>query len=330
MATQLYHEEPEFREVFDDCLEHFGRASTRLPDVLRRLLLAESDDNDNDAAVELARTELAQPGLFSVQYALARLWQAMGVEPEAMIGHSLGEIVAACLAGVLSLADATGLVARRAALMAECPPGAMLATAVSRERAASLIPPGVSLAAVNAHDQCVLSGPHSLIDELSSALTNADIPAKKLVTSHGFHSELMTPVIAPLVAHVRRLRLSPPRVPIVSTVTGHWMSDEQACDPEYWGRQVSDTVQFADAYAQVVAQPGRTFVCVAPNRVMGQMLRAQSRISDSTSGSAEEATAVSEPTAIIDGLDPVERGADYRFARALGQAWMAGLRIDWA
>lgn len=223
-----------------------------------------------DSLEALTATAMAQPAIFAVSYAEA---VTSGVTPFAMIGHSVGELVAACLANVMSLDDALRTVAARGALMGAMPPGAMLAV---RAKADDLtLPPGLALAAVNAPKACVVAGPSSEVDAFAAELTGRGIVSKLLQTSHAFHSAMMDDAVAPFADVVRAISLSPPRIPIISTVTGTWLTDSEACDPGYWSTHIRRTVRFADAIATAAADPDREFRELGPGDVLTQLLRSQ-------------------------------------------------------
>src|SRR5262249_6974754 len=169
-----------------------------------------------EASARLQRTATTQPALFALEYSLARLWMEFGIEPKAMIGHSIGEYVAACLAGVFSLEDALHLVAARGRLMDQMPAGAMLAAPISEAEAQALLSPDVCLAAVNAPGLCVLSGPVVAIEAVAELLARRQQPGRVLHTSHAFHSSMMDPVVGPFVQTVQRLSLKPPQIPLLS------------------------------------------------------------------------------------------------------------------
>ncbi|EJL94053.1 amino acid adenylation enzyme/thioester reductase family protein [Herbaspirillum sp. CF444] len=249
MAQALYESDAGYRSWFDRC------AVALLPHVeqdIRTVLYGVAAD-DPAAVAALGQTALAQPVLFSVMYALARSLEARGVEAVAMLGHSLGEYVAACLAGVFELDDALALVAMRGRLMQALPGGAMLAVQADEAQAHGLMRTlmrdcgdAIGLAAVNGPGQCVLSGATDAIDELQARLKEINVPAVRLDTSHAFHSAAMDPVLPDFVAQFDRITLMPPQRRFISNVTGTWISDADAVDPAYWARHLRQAVRFGD------------------------------------------------------------------------------------
>ncbi|HSL84569.1 MAG TPA: type I polyketide synthase, partial [Thermoanaerobaculia bacterium] len=233
MARGLYETEPAFRRELDACADHL---EPRLGLDLRRALFAEGEE----AAGALRRTELAQPALFAVEHALARLWMSWGVTPSAMLGHSVGEYVAACLAGVFSLEDALDLVAVRGRLMQAMPRGAMLAVDAPEKEAAGLLGPELALAAVNGPGASVVAGPEGAVRALEERLSRNGVRARRLHTSHAFHSPLMAGAVEGLVAEVGRIGPRPPERPFLSNVTGTWITAAHATDTTYWGRQLRE------------------------------------------------------------------------------------------
>ncbi|MBW3570676.1 MAG: FkbM family methyltransferase [Gemmatimonadetes bacterium] len=228
-----------------------------------------------DAAARLNRTDVAQPVVFAVGYALARLWESWGVRPAALIGHSLGEYTAACVAGVMSLQDALELVALRARAIQALPGGAMLAVPLSPGALAPFLGEGVALAAVNAPELCVLSGTEAAVAHAEAALAAAGHAARRLAATHAFHSPLMRPAAERVAALATRMRLAPPRIPVLSNVTGTWLSAAEATDPEYWARHLVSTVQFGGGAAELLAQPGRVLVEMGPGGSLGAFVRQQ-------------------------------------------------------
>jgi phthiocerol/phenolphthiocerol synthesis type-I polyketide synthase E len=314
MARGLYESEAVFREEMDRCAEllrpHLGRD-------LRRVLWPLSEGERNAAERELTRTALAQPALFAVEYSLARLWVSWGVRPQALLGHSVGEWVAACLAGVLRLEDALRLVAVRGRLMDDLPAGAMLGVPLAEEELAPLLPEGVSLAAVNEPARSVASGPEAGIAELERLLAERGVATRRLHTSHAFHSAMMDPAVEPFAAEVRKVALNAPEIPFVSNLTGTWITAAQATDPTYWAGHLRQPVRFAAGVAELLGDPRRILLEVGPGRTLTTLA---SRHPEKTE------------QVVVASLGHPQDGAEDQAAllSALGRLWLAGLRLDWA
>ncbi len=242
MGMELYRQYPEFRRHIDQCADILER---RFGIDLRALLYPSQRDAETDR--QLMQTTVAQPAIFAVQYALARLWMSWGIRPDRMIGHSVGEFVAACLAGVFSLEDGLTLVAERGRLMQALPSGSMLAVRLPEPELLPLLEPLLAIAAVNAPRLCVVAGPTEAVARLEATLQQRGDGCRRLHTSHAFHSPMVDPVVAPLAAYVETMQLHPPTIPYVSCVSADWITSEQAMSPQYWGRHCREPVRFADA-----------------------------------------------------------------------------------
>ncbi len=312
MGRELYRREPVFRQQVDRCC-------LILHDVLgcdlRQALWPEREDEA--AAARLAATAVAQPALFVVEYALARLWMAWGVQPAALLGHSVGEYTAACLAGVFSLEEALALVAERGARMAELPPGAMLAVALPEEEVVGLLGSELSLAAVNAPERVVVSGPERAVEELAGKLHRRGLPCRRLATSHAFHSAAVEPILPSFAARVRAAEPKPPRIPFLSNVTGTWITPEEATDPDYWTRHLRGTVRFAAAVRKLAETPAGVYLEVGPGHALCALVRRN--LGPSASG---ELTVSS----LAQGGEEGSEIASLR--RAVGQLWLAGVPVD--
>ncbi len=312
MGRGLYEDEPVFREAVDRCAE---RLTPELGLDLRRVLYPDGRDGAEreEAERRLARTRFTQPALFVVEYALARLWISWGVTPQAMIGHSIGEYVAACLSGVFSLEDALALVAARGRLIDDLPVGAMIAVSCSEAEARELLGGRLALAAVNETERSVLAGPAAAIEELERTLAGRDIATRRLHTSHAFHSGMMEPAVAPFVERVRATRRSAPSIPFVSNLTGDWIRPEEATDPAYWGRHLRGTVRFAAGIGKLLEEPDRVLLEVGPGRTLTTLTARQ---------------AAGRP-AIASLRHPREPGPDLaHLLTAAGRLWLAGHRLD--
>jgi acyl transferase domain-containing protein len=312
MGLELYRKEQGFREHLDHCAEILKS----LIDIDLRDLLYPSDEFRAEAQDLLGRTAFTQPALFAVEYALAKLWMEWGVRPNAMIGHSIGEYVAACLAGVFSLEDALGVVAVRGLLMDEMEPGAMLSVPLSEHEIAPLLQDATCLAAVNAPALCVLSGPEAAIHAASAQLAAHGINGRRLHTSHAFHSSMMDPMLDAFGQEISAVRLNAPVIPYLSNLTGTWIAADQAADPEYYLRHLRETVRYADCIQEVFKDPDCVLLEVGPGQVLGSLARQPANGKDRI---------------ILSSLRSANGGElDDRFILTnLGRTWMSGVPIDW-
>jgi amino acid adenylation domain-containing protein len=314
MGRGLYESEPSFRDDVDLCCRLL---QPLLGFDLREALFETQPETKDAASGRLQSTQLAQPALFVLSWATARLWMSWGVRPEAMLGHSIGEYVAACLAGVFSLEDALAVVAVRGRLMAQMPPGAMLGVPLPEADVVPLLGEELSLAAVNRPSVSVVSGPVEAIEELAARLGEQGFACRRLHTSHAFHSRMMEPVLQPFLEQVKRVRLEPPRLPFLSNVTGTWIRPEEATDPAYWVRQLRQAVRFADGVALLLAEPHRILLEVGPGNTLSTLARQHPAASP---GHAMVATL----------RHPKQTDPDAAFLlHALARFWLAGGEVDW-
>lgn len=316
MARGLYGTDATFAAAIDRCAAVL--ADSHHLD-LRQVLFGDADGTDT--AGRLGQTEVTQPALFAVEYALAKLLREWGVDPAAMAGHSVGEYVAACLAGVIEPDDAVRLVADRGALMQAMPAGSMLAVTLPEELLLPMLPAGVDLAAVNGPGLCVISGSDEDVAEMQAVFASQGVGTRPLRTSHAFHSHMMDPVLDAFRERVSGVALSPPRIPYVSNVTGSWIRAEEATDPEYWVRQLRCCVRFSDTLRLLVDVGGYVFAEVGPGRVLTGLVGAHSK---------PAVSARPAPAAV-----PTMRTADEKrddneaLMESLGKIWAAGAPVDW-
>ncbi|HEU0076015.1 MAG TPA: type I polyketide synthase, partial [Longimicrobiaceae bacterium] len=288
MGRGLYETEPVFRAEVDRCAEilraHLGVDLREVlypgeapadgegeasPKIDLRAMLSRASAGPDEAAERLNATSMAQAALFVTEYALAKQWMAWGVRPEAMIGHSLGEYVAAAVAGVFSLEDALMLVAERSRLIEELPEGAMLGLPMAEAEVRPLLRDGLAVGTVNGPAMTVVSGPVDAVAALEAELAGRGVACRRLPTRHAFHSPMMAPVAERLAELMRRVRLSAPEIPFVSNVTGTWIRAEEAADPEYWARHLCGTVRFAEGMAELLRDGSRVLLEVGPGRTLG-------------------------------------------------------------
>jgi acyl transferase domain-containing protein len=312
MSRGLYEAEGVFRRHLDECGDQL-KASAGLD---LRSVLFPPPGGEAEAAEKLNQTAVTQPALFAVEYALAKLWMSWGILPQAMIGHSIGEYVAAHLAGVLSLADALALVAERGRLMQGMPRGSMLAVHLPAAEVQESLREDLSVAAVNGPSLCVVAGPTPAIEALDEDLRRREVSTTRLHTSHAFHSAMMDPILEPFRQRLQAVKLNRPHLPYVSNVTGTWITEAEATNPAYWVRHLRETVRFAEGIQTLWAEPERALVEVGPGNTLGALARQQAP------RGAQAAIACSL-------RHPREDEGDLAFLlTALGRLWLAGARLD--
>lgn len=335
MAHELYVHEPRFRETVDYCC-HFLQSELGLD--LRDLLTAERDapalssgsidlramlrqgsQPSSEETDQLRQTAIAQPAVFIIEYALAQVLIEWGIHPQAMLGYSVGEYVAACLAGVLSLDDALRVVTRRAQLIAEQPMGVMLIVAQPEETVRAYLTGQICLAIVNGPNACVLAGPVEAIKALELQLEEQEIACRRVETTHAFHSTMLDQVREPLTALMHTIKLQKPHTPYISNVTGTWITDQQATDPEYWAKHMCQTVYFAQGIETLLQKPERAFVEVG----LGQSL--SSFVKQHPASSRDNWHLV---LSLLPALN--DRQSDYAcLLTTLGRLWLTGVSVDW-
>jgi amino acid adenylation domain-containing protein len=312
MAAELYRTEQAFKEVVDQCC---GYLEPELGFDLRSLLFAD-ETRVAEITVKLNQTSATQPALFVIEYALARLWMEWGIRPEAMIGHSIGEYVAACLAGVFSLEDALTLVAARGKLIGDLPGGAMLAIPFSRAEARAFLGSEVSLAASNSPAMSVVSGPIEAIERLEKQLTEQDLICHRLHTSHAFHSAMVEPVLETFADLVARANPQPPQTSLISNLTGTWMESSDATDPQYWSKHLRHTVRFARGLQTLSENRQLVLLEVGPGQ----------NLSGLAAGQLDR-----EKCSVVSSLPHPRkpRSEVASMLEALGRLWILGVSVDW-
>ena len=313
MGRDLHASEPVFKQHFDRCCELFSK---EFGTDLKAIIFPKAGEEEQ-AAEQLKQTIYTQASLFTMHYSLAKLWMHWGITPDAMMGHSIGEFAAACLAGVFSLEDAVKLVANRGRMMQELPGGSMLSVRAAEEDVAKKLPAGCSIAANNGPQLCVASGPHEAIAKLQAELEKDGITCKLLVTSHAFHSPMMDAMMAPYKKVVESVKLNAPRIPIISTVTAEWLKDEEATSAKYWSDHLRATVRFAQAVKFAWADADRVMLEVGPRTTATTLARQQS-------SDPKKQAAVSSLT------DSAGNGNELaQLLKAVGGLWQSGVLIDW-
>lgn len=313
MAADLYRNQPTYRRAVDECCAAIASASGL---DLKPMLLDAADQH----GARLDQTDAAQPAIFTASYAMARLWQSWGIQPDMLLGHSLGEYVAACLAGVFSLEDALALVTLRAKLMHRLPTGAMAALRMSESEATALLRDNpqwqCDLAAVNGPMAVVVSGTHEAIEQCLLAVRERGREGQVLRTSHAFHSRMQDTMLEEFRAAAARVAFSAPKIPFVSCVTGEPIEAGRAADPRYWVEQLRNTVRFAEGVGSAVAGGIRVFVDMGPSATASGMVMANL-------GAAPLPTIAASP-ARQGNVD-----AQSALLRALGETWVCGVDIAW-
>jgi len=269
MGRGLYATEPVFREHIDRGL---AILKSRFQADLSPVFFA--DEGAREHAVEqLAKPSVQLPLIFLVEYALTRLWQHYGVEPAAIVGHSLGENTAACVAGVIGFEDALGLVLLRGQLMDEVPEGGMLSVQLPAKELMPHLGRELDLAAANSPQLSVASGPVVLLDQLAAKLTSRGIESQRVRINIAAHSRLLDGILDRFRQYLRSIRLNEPTLPIISNRTGTWLDPQRARDPEYWVEHLRNTVLFADGIATLLESPDRVFIEVGPGNTLGSFAR---------------------------------------------------------
>jgi phthiocerol/phenolphthiocerol synthesis type-I polyketide synthase E len=298
-----------------------------------RELLFPHESARDAAERRLLETDLAQPLLFMLEYALARLWLSLGVEPVACLGHSLSEWVCACLGGSCSLPDALALMVTRGQLMQAAPAGGLLAVAASEAQLAPWLQAEVTLAATNAPRQCVLSGPAAALEAVASELVAVGIASRRLPATRAFHSPAMSHAAREFARHVARVRLVAPRQRWLSNVMGDWITDEQACSAEYWGSQLREPVRFAEGLDRVLRELGSPLLLeVGPGETLTQLCRQRlSSARNEPAAGSVETSAGAQPAALALASLPSQPGGDRAALLAsVARIWTEGAALDFA
>ncbi|MBN4003638.1 type I polyketide synthase [Nostoc sp. LPT] len=341
MALELYQTEPTFRACVDQCCEllkpHLG---TDLRDVLYtnrnsengnkpstlsagldlRKMLGRGTEQLDVATQKLNQTFLTQPAIFVIEYALAQLWISWGIRPTAMIGYSIGEYVAACLAEVLSLEDTLTLVAKRAQMIQYLPEGAMLAIGLSEEEIQPFLNEKISLSAINGSSLCVIAGATNAIEEVERRLSERGLVGKRLQSSHAFHSVMMEAIAPTFDNLVQTFTLKPPKIPYLSNVTGTWITADQATDPSYWVKHLCQAVRFASGVQELWKKDHPILLEVGAGQALSSFAL-QCLESD------ERAKSVMLPSL----RHSYEQQSDVAFLmNTLGRLWLAGVKVDWS
>jgi acyl transferase domain-containing protein/acyl carrier protein len=312
MGWGVYQTVPLFRQEMERCFEILAGLVDF--DIEGILYPGERDDGEGGL---LNQTEVAQPLLFAFEYALTKLLMNWGIRPDAMIGHSIGEYVAAHLAGVFSLEDALQLVVLRGRLMQSMPTGSMVSVPLPEEELSARLDEELSLAAVNAPGTCVVSGPAEAVDRFIEGLDRQGIEGRRLHTSHAFHSPMMDPILREFEEGVGKVQLNRPQVPYISNLTGGWITPGEVANPNYWSRHLRETVRFADGIAELLKKKPTVFLEVGPGQSLSAFVRKRTD---------------RQPTQMVLNLvrHPRQHAEDYSYLLAqLGRFWLYGKSVNW-
>lgn len=313
MGAALYEQEAVFREHFDHCTE----ALKPLLGLNLREIIYPGEGEGEAAARLLTETRFTQPALFVVEYALARLLMEWGVRPQALVGHSIGEYVAACLSEVYPLEDVLRLVATRGRLMQDLESGAMLAVPLTPDEVAPLLGAGLSLAAVNAPASCVVSGQSAEVARLRQQLSERGLACRPLLTSHAFHSDMVEPAMSALAAQAAKLKPQPPRIPYLSNVTGTWIKQDDLDDANYWARHLRRTVLFSQNVGELAKRPDALLLEVGPGQTLSSFAR-------------KHFASPAERVVLATMRHPQDPQPDEAvLLNTVGRLWLAGVKLDW-
>ncbi|WP_071675040.1 type I polyketide synthase [Nioella nitratireducens] len=312
MGRDLYETEPVFADWMDQGL---ALLEPKLDFDIRALWLPEPGQ-ETAAAARLTTPSVQLPLIMIVEYALAQLWISWGVLPKALIGHSMGENTAACLAGVMSFEDCIGLVHLRGTLMDSVEKGGMLTVALSPEALTPYLGGDLDLAVVNGPEMCVASGANAALDRLADRLTAEDIHCQRIAIDIAAHSRLLDPILDRFGAFLRSIDLHPPQIPVISNRTGRFLTADEATDPDYWVRHLRGAVRFADGLATLAETPTRVYLEVGPGKALTSLAGQHPAI---------------DPNQTINTLrhpdDPTPD--DAYFLATLGRIWAVGGSFDW-
>lgn len=314
MAKELYQSEPTFAEHVDNCCEYL---KSHLEFDIRHTIYP-SEEQSQGTSDRLQQTAITQSALFVIEYALAQLLMEWGVRPAAMLGHSIGEYVAATLAGVFSLEDALAIVVARGKLMQGLPSGSMLAIPLPDTQVQPFLGQELSLAAINGPSSCVVSGVKEAVDVLENQLASQGVDCRRLHTSHAFHSPMMEPILELFTQQFKHVSLNPPQIPYISNVTGTWITPEEAVSPLYWANHLRQTVRLAEGLQELCKDSAKVLLEIGPGRTLTTLAK---RYPDKKS----------KQVVFSSVKHPQETGSDVEFLlKTLAQLWLAGVEIDWA
>lgn len=275
MGLNLYQNIANFREILDEC---FGIYENETGEDLKSILFNSMHQADSDA--RLASTDIAQPSLFIVEFALAKALEHFGIKPDYLIGHSIGEYVAACLSGVFDLKTALRIVIKRGQLMRKMPGGKMLAVRSEISRLIEISNDLFEIAAHNASESCTISFEAENEEKVKAILSESSISFVPLNTSHAFHSKAFDPILADFRDYINTFNLKKPEIPFISCLTGNFITDEDAISGAYWAKQLRNTVRFREGLSKIAGIEDSIFLEVGPNTHLGSIARQSKEITN--------------------------------------------------
>ncbi|WP_340676611.1 beta-ketoacyl synthase N-terminal-like domain-containing protein [Paraglaciecola sp.] len=313
MGKTLYDNELVFRQAFETCAL---KIDTQLEAVnICTVMFGSPDAPEQQDQAAINQTQYAQPALFCFEYALAQWLFSKGITANALIGHSIGEYVAACIAGVMSLEDAAMLVCMRGRLMAKMQKGSMIAVTTDLKTINSLLISEVNIAAINAENAIVLSGNTDAINSMRAILENLNIEVKALRTSHAFHSFMMEPCLVEFEKAFSNVKLRSPRIPIISNLTGKWFNNQIITNPEYWVKHLRQPVQFYAGVQTLMQDNEYVLVEIGPGKSLSSLVALNEGNYDSTVSLVKDAKSKADDQQVL--------------YDALGDIWCKGGQVDW-
>ena len=313
MGYDLYKAEPEFAKWVDRGVSlHKERTGVDL-----KTIWFVSNEGAEAAEQTFIRPSMQLPAIFIVEIALAKLWQSKGIEPSALIGHSVGENTAACLSGVMNFEDALGLVSLRGQLFETVEPGGMLSVALSVDDLSTYLNDDLALATINGPNQCTVAGRSDALKALEKKLTTDDVDVQVIPIAIAAHSHLLEPILNEFGDYLRSIKLKTPEIPFISNFTGDWISDSDAQDPEYWVRHLRNTVQFSSGVMRLLDNDKNIFIEVGPGKILGSLVK------------LHQADAASRVVSTL--RHPREEITDSSFLlNTVGKLWVSGYPVNWS
>ena len=286
---------------------------------LKQMLAGRVNKSADKHTQRLNQTLYAQPALFTIEYALAKLWINLGIKPDAIVGHSMGEYTAAYLAGVFSLEDALRMIAIRAKLVNELPEGRMLAVTLAEKEIIPLLGEGLSISLINSPNLCVVAGADESITQFEQVLNDKSILYRQVQNAHAFHSKMLDPIFDELANELKRIKLKPPQIPYTSNLTGNWISENEATNPIYWAKHATHTARFSDALEKAWKIDNCILLEVGPGNTLGVLAMQH-----------PESKRIDNPVTISSLRPGYNNQSDLNYLlNNIGKLWLSGVEIDW-